>query len=467
MENKENLKKQEVDLILRGGTAITVDSERRVIRDAGIAILGEEIVFVGKVGEVFERYLAKRILNCEDKVVIPGMVNAHIHFPHHMSRGLIPDNLGPLVTSDFIHSNISSYLTEEDEVCGAKAVLLEILKSGCTAFLEAGSLHPFEVMRCGIERFGIKGMVGRRSFDLVSLGHSYMVESTDDILKDQEKFLKEFSKEKLLIRPHVTIEGLNRFTDRLVIESKKLADRYGVLLCMHLAMSAAQVQETRQRTGYRAVEHLEKLGVLDKNVVLAHMIYVNQKEVDILAKRETKVVHCPNAALRSGYSLLWGRFPEMLDAGIPVAIGSDASNCSNYHDLIRIMYLTAVYYKSLRFDPEIMGAERAIEMATINGAKTMGIENEIGSLDVGKKADIVIFDTNRLDWRPLYNEVQSLVYSANADSVETVIINGRIVMEKRRVLTIDEDEILSELRTMEKDLKIRLKVGIISPWKFI
>jgi 5-methylthioadenosine/S-adenosylhomocysteine deaminase len=307
--------------------------------------------------------------------------------------------------------------------------------------------------------------------DALSLGHKPetkdgKLESTDYILKTQERFLKEFRNEKC-IRPIVTIVGMGRFTDRLVIESKKMADRYGVLLKMHLSNYLANVQETKWQTGYRPVEHLEKLGVLDKNVVLVHMVYVNQTEVDILAKRGTKVVHCPSAAIRSSYGLLFGRFPEMLHAGIPVAIGSDCSDCSNYHDMIRVMYLSAVLYKDLRCDPELMGAERSIEMATINGAKTMGLEEEIGSLEVGKKADIAIFDTNRLEWRPLFNEVQSLVYSATGESVETVIINGRIVVDKHKILTADEEEVLARLRPMEKDLKKRLKVGIISPWKFV
>lgn len=462
--------KREADLVLKGGTAITVDSERRVIRDAGIATKGEDIVFVGKAKEVSERYQAKHTLDCSDKVMTPGLINAHIHFHHHLSKSLIPDNFGPVVNSNFIHSKVSPYLTAEDEIWGAKALLVEMLKGGTTSFLEAGSYHPFEIIKGGIQDIGIKGMMGRRAFDLASLGHSTKLkESTDDILKIQEKFLIEFGKGNLPIRPIVTIVGMGRFTDRLVVESKKMADRYGVLLKMHLSNYVANVQETRWLTGYRPVEHLEKLGVLDTNVVLVHMVYVNQKEVEILAKRGTKVIHCPSTALRAAYGLSFGRFPEMLNAGIPVAIGSDTSDCSNYHDMVRMMNLSAVLYKDIHCDPEIMGAETAIEMATINGAKAMGMEDEVGSLEEGKKADIVIFDSNRLDWRPLFNEIQSLVYSANADHVESVIINGEMVVDRRKVLTVDEDEILAASRPIEIDLKARLDVSkmIVSRWKFI
>ena len=459
--------KQAVDLILAGGTVITVDKGRRVIRNAGIAIKGQKIVFVGKKTAVTSRYAARRTYDCTDKVITPGLINPHIHYSHHLSKGLIPDNLGGSPWSNYIHSKVSPHIRARNEIWAAKALLLEVLKSGTTAFMEPGSYHPYATIQSGIEDIGIKGMMGRRSFDLVSLGHSSLQESTAQILKIHEKFLRDFGGQNRRIRPIVTIVGMGRFTDRLVIESKKMADRHGVPLHMHLANYVETVHETKERTGYRPVEHLEKLGVLDKNVVLVHMVHVSQKEVGILAKRGVKVIHCPSTALKLSYGLAYDRFPEMLDAGIPVAIASDASDCSNYHDMVRIMYLGAVLHKDLRQDPDIMGAEVAIEMATINGAKAMGLEQEIGSIETGKKADIAIFDTRRPEWRPLHNEVQNLVYSATGDSVETVIIDGNIVMEKRKVLTIDEDEVLARLDVEIADLRTRIKAPVVSSWKFM
>ena len=466
MENKKPL--SEVDLLLLGGTAITVDADRRVIRDAGIAIKGEEILFVGKAREASEQFIARKNIDCKNKVLIPGLIDTHLHFSHHLSKGLIPDNLGPAVQSNFTHTMASPNLTPEDEIAGAKALLLECLKSGTTTFFEVGSYHPFDVLRSGIEKIGIKGIMGRRASDRESLGHSSMMESTDFILEQQENLLKEF-KDNKIIKPCVTIVGLQRFTDRLVVEAKKMADRYGVVFGLHLAAWLDCVNECRKRNGCRPVEHLERLGVLDDNVVLAHMLYVNQKEVDILAKYKTKVAWSASAAIKIGYSLAFGRYPEMLRAGIPVSLGTDGSDCSNYHDMVRELYLASVLYKDLRGEPEIMGAEQAIEMATINGAKCLGMQDEIGSLEPEKKADIVIFDTDRLEWRPLYNEVQSLVYSASGHMVETVIINGKIVMYDRKVLTVDENDIMEDLRRREDDLKGRLKMSemIISPWNFV
>jgi len=463
-----NEKKRQVDLTFLGGTAITVDKERRVIRDAGIAVKGENIEFIGKASEVRDNFQAKRSLECTDKVIIPGMVNAHVHFHHHLSKSLIPDNLGPVIWSNFVHSNVSPQISKDDEIWASQALALEMVKGGTTSFLEAGSFHPFDIIESDIQKIGIKGLIGKRAYDQVELGHSTkQMETTDEILKTQEKLLKVYANQDILVKPTVTIVGMGRFTDRLVMESKKNADNYGVVLNMHLSNHEAYVRGTQVRTGYRPVEHLEKLGILDKNLVLVHMIAVTQKEVDLLAKYDTRVVHCPSPAVKVGYHLQIGRFPEMLHAGIAVATGSDSSDVSNYQDMIRIMYLCAVLYKVFRSDAELMGAERAIEMGTINGAKAMGMEHEIGSLEVGKKADIVIFDTNRLEWRPLYDEVQALIYSANANMVETVFINGRPVIENGKVLTVDENRILAGLRERENAIKNLVNLPPTSPWKFV
>jgi len=464
--NLKSEKKISVDLLLCGGTAITVDQERRVIRDMGIAILGEDIVFVGKKDEALREYQASQILDCTDKVVIPGLINSHIHFSHHMSKGLMPDTLGPAVQSRYTHYNISPHLTVDHEVWGSKALLIEMLKGGTTTFLESGSYHPIEVLEGGIEEIGIKGLMGRRAFDRASLGHSSLMESTSDILKKQQHLLEKYSNRKN-IKTCVTIVGMQRYSDELAIEAKKMADSYGVIMTMHESAWNDTVNESRVRNNCRPIEHLEQLGVLGSNLVLVHMLYINQPEVEILAKHNVKVVTCPSTGLKLGYAFQFGRFPEMLDAGVTVALGSDSSDCSNYHDMIRVLNLEACLYKGLRLDPEIMGAECAIEMATINGAKALGLEHEIGSLEVGKKADIAIFDTNRFDWRPMFSEIQALVHSATGDSCETVIINGKVIVDKKQILTVDEEEILRKLRGLEKDMLVRTGITVASPWKFI
>jgi len=198
------------------------------------------------------------------------------------------------------------------------------------------------------------------------------------------------------------------------------------------------------------------------------MIHVDDTEIRIVKKYGAKVVHCPSTALKLVYGLImFGRFPEMMNEGIPVALGSDAAECSNHHDMVRILNLSALVFKDMRFDPYVINAERAIEMATINGAKVMGLENEIGSLEKGKKADLIVFNMKRPEWVPLHNEIQNLVYSATGNSVETVIIDGKMVVENGVVKTIDESEVLAKVQEFGERLVKRTGRSIATSWKFL
>jgi len=213
------------------------------------------------------------------------------------------------------------------------------------------------------------------------------------------------------------------------------------------------------------VEHLHKLGVMGPNVVMVHMLHVADREIRLLAETKTNVIHCPTTALKLNYGLSsHGRFPEMLEHGVNVAIGTDASDCSNFADMIRTMYVAAALPKDYRNDAGISCAETAIEMATINGAKAIGMEKEIGSLEIGKKADVIVINMHRPEWYPNFSEVQNLVYSAAGDCVETVFVGGRMIMENRKVLTVDEDEILDRCAELGEQVLARSKIAVPGKW---
>jgi 5-methylthioadenosine/S-adenosylhomocysteine deaminase len=213
------------------------------------------------------------------------------------------------------------------------------------------------------------------------------------------------------------------------------------------------------------VEHLYRLGILDSNVSLVHMVHVTDREVRMLAKAGANVIHCPSTALKLNYELSSkGRFPEMLEHGVNVGVGGDASDCSNFADMIRVMYLAAALPKDYRNDPGISAAETAIEMATINGAKALGMADEIGSLERGKRADIIILNMWSPEWIPNYSEVQNLVYSADGRSVETVYVNGRLIMDDRKVLTVDENEVIARCMMLSEKLLERTGVSVPGRW---
>jgi 5-methylthioadenosine/S-adenosylhomocysteine deaminase len=458
-----------VDVLLRGGTVLTVDEQRRIIRDGAVAIRGTDIVAVGKRESLEREFEARTVRNCKHKLIMPGLVNSHLHFYHTMHRGLAPEDAGGVLWSNYVHGKIASKLTAEDEIYGGLIILLETLKSGATTFLEAGSYNPAAAIE-GVSRIGMRGLMGRRSFDQAILGHSMLMEDTDTCLRENEKFLKTYRDgyNGGLLKACVDIVGQGRCTDRLYLESKKMADDYGTILNLHLAAVAEEVTATRANTGYRPVEHLYRLGILDSNVSLVHMVHVTDREVRMLAKTRANVIHCPSTALKLNYELSSkGRFPEMLEHGVNVGVGGDASDCSNFADMIRVMYLAAVLPKDYRNDPGISAAETAIEMATINGAKALGMAEAIGSLEPGKRADIIILNMWSPEWIPNYSEVQNLVYSADGRSVETVYVNGRLIMDDRKVLTVDENEVIARCMALSEKLLERTGVRVPGRWPIL
>jgi len=217
--------------------------------------------------------------------------------------------------------------------------------------------------------------------------------------------------------------------------------------------------------GQRPMVHLEELGVLDRNVAMTHCVHVDEREMSLMAARGTHVSHCPTTALKVSYGVTQiGKFPEMVQRGINVAIGTDGNNASNYSDLMRATYLVAGLFKDARMDPQMFPAEKAYEMATLGGARLMQIEPLIGSLEPGKRADVVLHDTDRPEWRPLLNVVNQLVWSADGRGVHTVLVDGRVVVENYRCTTIDEDALWAQAQEMGESITARSGLPDKAKW---
>ena len=262
--------------------------------------------------------------------------------------------------------------------------------------------------------------------------------------------------------------GPNFATPRLLQESKRLADEHGVSLTLHFQNSAPYVESCMRDTGMRPSQYLESLGVLGENVVLSHSLGLDQSEVETLARTGTKVVAVPTAAVKSGYGMTGGGLlPEMLEAGITVGIGTDAGNNSNLIETNRAMYLIAVLYKDARRSTTAITAETALELATIDGAHALGLGDEIGSIEPGKKADLALYDTRRAEWATLFNPVNSLVYNADGRSVHTVIVDGRVVVEDHAPLFVDEQALIEEVQAVGESMLARTGLSFPSTWPIV
>jgi cytosine/adenosine deaminase-related metal-dependent hydrolase len=300
---------------------------------------------------------------------------------------------------------------------------------------------------------GIRGCIGKWSWD-IPRQPANLYQSTEEAIQSNEALIEEFhGAYNDRVRIWTSPIGHTMTSDALLQGLKALADRYETGMTMHLSSWMEDVQGYLERTGMRPVKYYHQLGILAPNVVLAHMVNLDAEEVELVLQTGVNIAHCPTTAGWFGYGLSQvSQFPEMIDRGATIGLGCDAETCSNNLDAVRAMYSSAIIFRDARRDMRAMPAEKVLEMATLHGARCALQEADLGSLEAGKKADIVIFDTSRPEWRPLYHPVANLVFAADGHSVETVIIDGRVVLENGRMLTIDEESVTREIEKAGQSL---------------
>ena len=454
------------DTLVVHTTIVTMDATRRVILDGAIAWKADRIVAIGKTAELERVVTARETIDGRRFVVTPGMVNCHIHMVGEpLTRGYVPDD------ADFLENVLDwlipfhAHYTPADERLSAQLAALEMLRSGTTSFIEAGGFTAIDEAAEGLNEIGIRGRIARRIWDQ-STTHAHPARATDDSIRLLADELERFPSDKgQRIAAWPTLIGHFVCTDELWRAAKRLSLEHGTGMTFHMSPAPGDVDWYTRKFNRRPVEHLADLGVLGPNVVITHLVHVDDSEIGLLAATGTSVAHCPTTALKVAYGVTQvGKFPEMVAAGINVGIGTDGNNASNYSDLMRATYLVAGLFKDARRDPTIFPAEQAYEMATLNGAKAMGLQDEIGSLEVGKKADLVFHDTNRPEWRPLLNVANQLVWSADGRSVHSVWVDGKRVVDNYRCTTIDEGRFYAQVQESAEKIVARSGLPDKAKW---
>ncbi len=452
---------------------ITMDGERRIIRDGAVLVEGARITQVGKAADMAD-VAADRVIDASGMVVAPGLVNGHIHISYaHATRGIFPDSLGANYLPNVFR--LQGVMTAEEEYLTSLLGITELLKYGTTTFIDPGSTKFLDAGLRAYEQSGCRIIVGAHVTDLPN-PVNLPVYDTDAAIAIVERVIRDYDGAlDGRVRAWAMPFGPNFATPRLLQESKQLADQNGVSLTLHFNNSASYVESTVRETGMRPSQYLESLGVLGENVVLSHVLGLDQSEVETLARTGAKVVAVPTAAVKSGFGMTSGSsgvapgglLPEMLEAGITAGIGTDAGNNSNLVETNRAMYLIAVLYKDARRSSSAITAETALELATISGAQTLGLGDEIGSIEPGKKADLALYDTRRAEWATLFNPVNSLVYNADGRSVHTVIVDGRVVVEDHTPLFVDEQALIAEVQAVGESMLARTGLSFPSPWPIV
>lgn len=429
------------DILIKDGYIITMDAQRRILERGSVAIKGDKITAVGK--DVQER--ADTVIDARGKAVLPGLINAHTHLSMTLLRGVADDM--PLM--EWLETKIwpiEKNLTAQDSYLGALLGCLEMIKSGTTCF--ADQYFFMQDVARAVEEAGLRAML---SYGIIEMDDPKRRESE---LRAGEKLVKTCQgaaggRIQTMFGPHAAYTC----SPECLIQVKELAKKYKVGIHTHISETQDEVDKITKKYGKRPVEHLDSIGFLGPEVLAAHCIWLTEKEIAVIRKQGVKPVHNPVSNMKTASGV--APVPEMLAAGIPVALGTDGAASNNSLDMFSEMKFAALLSKAHKLDPTALPAQVVLEMATINGAITLGLQDKIGSLEVGKKADIVMVDMKKPHLAPLHNVISHLVYSAVGGDVDTVVVDGKVLMRERRVLTLDEVKVLEETQKAADDLLAR------------
>lgn len=428
----------QVDLIVSGGTVVTMDGQRRVIENGSVAIKDGKIIAVGQ-DEIKKEYRAKQTINANGKAVIPGLVNTHTHIPMVLFRGIADDlDLNEWLTK-FIFPAEAKNVTEEFVRVGTKLGLAEMIRGGTTTYCD---MYYFEdAIADETYKAGVRGVLGETVIDFPVADNKTNAEAMAYV----EKYVKKWQGNPLIV-PAVAPHAPYTVSEEHLKAVRAFSDRTGATVVIHVSETKKENEDVLKQTGARPVAYLERIGFLNERVIAAHLVHVNDEEIAILKKRGVGGAHNPqsNMKLASGVAPV----PQMLKADFSIGLGTDGAASNNDLNMWEEMDTAAKLHKLITGDPKTLTAEQAFEMATIRGARALHLEKEIGSIETGKRADVVIVDLDELNQVPLYNVYSHLVYATKADDVRTVIIEGKVVMLNHRLLTLDEVSIKGRAKEM-------------------
>lgn len=438
-----------VDTLIVGGKIVTMDPDRRVIENGAVAIRGEKIVAVGNRAEIVSKYRARLTVNAAGKLVVPGLINTHTHVPMSLFRGIADDmDLQEWLTK-FIFPAEAKNVDEAFVRAGTRLGLAEMIRGGTTTFCD---MYYFEdAIADETKKAGVRAVLGETILDFPAPDNK----TYEAGLSYTEKFIKRWQGDSLIV-PAIAPHAPYTVSEDNLTQAREMSDRLKAPLLIHLAEANTETEFIQQKhQGMRPIEFMEKIAFFNDRTIAAHVIQANPAELDILKKYNVGVAHNPqsNMKLAAGVAPV----PLMLQKDLSVGLGTDGAASNNDLSMWEEMDTAAKLHKLNLGDPKVLSAKQAFEMATIRGARALHMEDLIGSLEPGKRADIVIVDLGGFHQLPLYNVYSHLVYATKASDVRTVFINGKMVMLDRRLLTLNESAIKKDANAYRRKIIDSLK----------
>lgn len=447
-------------ILIKNGYVISMNKNREIFKNGSVLIEDDKIKAVGKVEPSLVNADAE-IYDVQGKIILPGLVNTHVHLSQQLGRGVADD----VVLLTWLRERVWPYESSfnyEDSLISSTACCVELIKTGVTTFLEAGGQYV-DAMAEAVEKCGLRACLSKSTMDEGEGLPKAWQKTTQEELDFQEELFKKYNDTADgRIKIWFGLRTIFNNSDELIKGTKTLADKYNTGIHMHVLEVKEEMDYTRATRGETTVEHMNRLGALGPNLAAAHTVWLTEREIDLFRLYDVKVSHNPGAAMK--VVLGFAKIPEMLEKGIAVSIGTDGAPSNNRMDMMRDMYLTSLIHKGRTLNPKTVSAEQVLEMATINGARCALMEKEIGSLEVGKKADLIILNPDTIHSLPVIDPVANIVYAMSSENVESNMCNGKWLMKNREILFLDEKDLLEKVKIQNK--KVMDKAGIVIPDRF-
>ena len=440
--------KEHVDLVVTNGTVVTMDAQRHVIENGAVAVRGDSIVAVGPSADIAAQYDAAKIVDARGAIVMPGLINGHAHAAMSLFRGMADD----LALDDWLKKYIfpaeARNVTEDFVVWGTRLGMLEMLRGGITTYAD---MYYFEdaVARVTKEA-GMRGVLGETIIDFPAPDNKTVAQA----LEYTQKFIEHWKGDPLIVAaaaPH----SMYTCSAKTLQEAAALARRNHAPILIHVAEAPFELQLSREKYGITPVGYLAREGILGPDVTGAHCVWVDQADIATLVQYGVGCTNNPSSNMKTAAGV--SPVVDMLAAGAAGGLATDGAASNNNQDMFEEMDLAAKLQKITRMDSRALPAEQVVEMATIGGARAVHLEKLIGSLEAGKKADLIVVDTTAPHATPMYNVYSQLVYALKATDVRSVVIGGNMVMEDRKMLTLDETAILVKANEYKKQIEKSLE----------
>ena len=434
-----------MSILIKNGILLTMDQDDKILREGSVFVEDDRIIDVGNSKDLIKKYKAEEVIDAKWKIVMPGLINAHCHTIHDLLRGLGTDMVVTKRLPNVIWPTMSK-LTGEDVYSATLLGCIGAIRTGCTQLIDNYYYRTRDknanIDRVGeaFEKAGIRAGLWRGYSNRIGIMKPPEIfnETEEEIMAEYLRIVKKWhNKAEQRIKVLLGPGGLLSTTQETLLKVHDLAEKYSCYIQTHAAEESTEPRAFIKLYGKRCVEFLYDLGVLGPNLMIIHSIWLTDKELDLLSRTDTRVVHCPTANMFNTQGV--APVPAMLKRGISVALGTDI-----YQDMFSTIRCATYIHKVHNLDPFAMTAKCALRMATIDGAKAIGQEKEVGSLEVGKKADIITINYKNPHLIPMHNPIPSIVYCANGNNVDNVIVDGRVIMRNSIITSISECEVLQK-----------------------